>query len=58
MLMYNLYYNNEKINALPISLQELEELKKREYVGKVNNVTKEITKIPTKELNIIKCYLV
>lgn len=58
MLRYNIYYNNEKINTYPISAEELGEIKKRNYIGKVNEVTKEVTRIPTDNLNIIKCYII
>lgn len=58
MLMYNLYYKNEKLNALPVSKKELEEINKRKFVGKMNKESKEIVSIPTKDINIVKCYLV
>lgn len=58
MLLYNIYYNNEKINNRPISAEELEQIKQREYIGKVNEVTKDVTRIPTNKVNIIKCYMV
>lgn len=56
--MYNLYYKNEKLNALPVSKKELEEINKRKFVGKMNKESKEIVSIPTKDINIVKCYLV
>lgn len=58
MLRYNIYYNNEKLNTYPISEDEIEKIKKQKYIGKVNEETKEILRIPTDEVNIIKCYLV
>jgi hypothetical protein len=42
----------------PISKEEIENIKKQKYIGKVNEETKEILRIPTDEVNIIKCYVV
>ena len=58
MLKFNIYYNNERLNKYPLSSEDIEQIKQQKYIGKVNEVTKEVTRIPTEKLNIIKCYLV
>lgn len=58
MLRYNIYYKNEKINSHPLSKKDLDEIKKREYIGKMDSKTKEISKIPTNMINIVKCYII
>jgi hypothetical protein len=58
MLKYNIYYNNERLNKYPLSKEDIEQIQQQKYIGKVNDVTKEVTRIPTENVNIIKCYLV
>jgi hypothetical protein len=58
MLRYNIYYKNERINNYPISKEEVEKIQSQKFIGKVNENTKEVTRIPTNDINIVKCYLV
>ena len=58
MLKYNIYYQNERINNYPISKEELDNILQQKFIGKRNEDNKEVMRIPTSDINIIKCYLV
>lgn len=58
MEKYNIYYRNEKINNRPLSNIDLDKVKSLEYINKYNKVDKSVIKIPTKDIDIIKCYVV
>lgn len=58
MVKYNLYYNNELINKRPISQSDLEKIKSVNTINKYNEFTKEIISIPTKQIEIITCYVI
>lgn len=58
MLKYNIYYRNIKINKRPLSKQEIDNIKSIPNINKYNEQTKQILKIPTADLEIIKCYVI
>ncbi len=58
MEKYNIYYRNEKINNRPLSNEDLDKVKSLEYINKYNKVDNSITTIPTKDVDVIKCYVV
>ena len=58
MLKYNIYYRSQKINKRPISEDELKKIQQAKIINKYNERTKELVEIPTKNIDIIKCYVV
>lgn len=60
MVGYNIYYSGNKLNDMPLSYQELLEIKKRKtiYKNKILSDSTMLIEIPVKNLNIVKCILV
>lgn len=60
MVGYNIYYSGNKLNDMPLTYQELTEIKKRKtiYKNKMQANSTVLMEIPVKNLNIVKCILV
>lgn len=57
MKVYNLYYKNEKINSRPLSENDVEEIKKQDYIYKKLDKFNSV-KLSIKDVKIIKCTLI
>lgn len=55
-MKYNLYYNSQKINNVPIDDDTLQSLKKYKYVYKKTSTGN--IKIPVKDIKVIRCILI
>ena len=57
MKVYNLYYKNEKINSRPLSENDVEEIKKQDYIYKKLDKFNSV-KLSIKDVKKIKCTLI
>lgn len=57
MKVYNLYYKNEKINSKPLKDNDIEELKKQNFIYKKIDKYNSL-KLPLQDIKIIKCTLI
>lgn len=55
MHRYNLYWKNSKLNNKPLSLEDINNISSREYIYKINNISKEKEKIPVNQIRLVKC---
>ena len=58
MKRINLYYNDVKINNRPLTISEVNEIFKNEYIYKYNIYTDNLIKIPTSKIIKINTIMV
>ena len=58
MKRINLYYNDVKINTRPLTISEVNEIFKNEYIYKRNIYTDNLIKIPTSKIIKINTIMV
>ena len=56
MKVFNIYYNNEKLNTKPLTISEVNGIKEKNFILKKEN--NKIVKIPLQNIKIIKCTLI
>lgn len=55
---YNIYYKNSRVNLRPLSLKELDFVKKQKSIFKKNQLTKEYVEIPVDQLEVVSCIII
>lgn len=59
MKYFNLYYNDSKINNIPLTQEELNDIfKSNKKISKSNSITGEIIDIPLDKIKIIKTIII
>ena len=58
MKRINLYYNDVKINNRPLTMDEVNEMMKNEYIYKRNQYNDKLIKIPTNKIIKINTIMV
>jgi hypothetical protein len=57
MKVFNIYYNNEKLNHKPLTNYEVNGIKEKNFILKKDKDNR-IVKIPLENVKIIKCTLI
>ena len=55
---YNLYYNSKKVNQVPLSKNDVDEVFKKGVIYKKDPISGELSMIPTSRVSIVKCITV
>ena len=55
MKCYNLYYNNERLNKHPLSIDEYQKIKNAKTVSKVDYESKTVEQIPFNLIRTVEC---
>ncbi len=57
---YNLYYKNERLNNMPLSKEELNEMlnNSNKYIYKHNTILNQTKEIDKKKVRIVECTVV
>lgn len=58
MVGYNLYYKGKKINTRELSLEEVESIKSRSHIYKVDKQTNKKLIVPTNQVQYIECTII
>ncbi len=58
MIGYNLYYKGKKINTRELSLEEVESIKSRSHIYKVDKQTNKKLIVPTNQVQYIECTII
>ena len=59
MKYFNLYYKDSKINSIPLTETEVNEIfSSNKKISKSNPITKEINEIPLNKIQIVKTFII
>lgn len=58
MNYFNLYFKGRKLNNRPVTENEIFEIKKKKEIYKRNNITNDLEKISTNEIQYVKTILI
>ncbi len=57
MKCFNLYYNSNKLNNYPLSLNQKDEIMRQKKIIKIHPVTKKATEININDVKVVPCVL-
>lgn len=58
MIGYNLYYMGKRINKRELSLEEVNEVKSRAHIYRIDKETNKKVIIPTNQVQCIECVII
>ena len=58
MIGYNLYYNGKKLNSRELSEKDVEYIRQRAHVYKIDKETNQKIIVPTNKIQCVKCIII